>query len=183
MAVTIELLRQPPHDLAATGAIIGWTMDQPSPFGDEIGELLYPTILAGPEGWTSGSSRADRYAAEIVVGKSGPPGAISILALIERHDGMSRAEAFRHWDEHIPLAVEIHHKAVSYHQYRFVERLSDGARDYTGLAVLGFASPEDMLTGLFRTPEDQAVIAVDVNEFTARFKTLFGTEHRLAKMI
>jgi uncharacterized protein (TIGR02118 family) len=114
------------------------------------------------------------------VGKDGPAGAISILALIERPRGMSRAEAFRHWSEHIPLAVEIHHKALSYRQYRFVERLTEGARDYTGLAVLGFASAEDIRTGLFRTPEDRALIDSDVAEFTANFETLFATEHQLS---
>lgn len=179
MTLTIELLHQLPRDMAATGAAIAWTVDQPSPFGDEGSPFSCQAVLAGPAGWASGAGPADRYTAEMVVGKDGSAGAISLMALIERPEGMSRAEAFRHWDEHIPLAVEVHYKALSYRQYRFVERLSKGGRDYTGLAVLGFASPEDLRTGLFRTPEDNAVIAADVAEFTTRFETLYGTEHRL----
>jgi hypothetical protein len=108
------------------------------------------------------------------------------VRLWRRSQGITRGpqawharEAFRHWDEHIPLAVQIHHKALSYRQYRFTERLTLDAPDYTGLAVLTFASPEAMRTGIYRSRADEKIIAEDVGEFIAQVETLFATEHRL----
>jgi hypothetical protein len=180
MAEIILLRDLPAETQLGGGEDIAWWADQPSPFGgDSIGPK-YGCILAysrrGPARTPAG---AFHYAAELVTAKPGPAGAIALLALITRPGGMAREEAFRHWDEHIPLAVQIHHKALSYRQYRFTERLTSEAPDYTGLAVLTFASPEAMRTGIYRTRADEKIIAEDVAEFIAQVETLFATEHRL----
>ncbi len=171
----IELLPsgiEVPSDSSA-GDIV-WLADQPSPYGESPSYpyhamLLYHDTPAQTPG-------AHRYEATLVTGKEGPVGAILLLALIQRRDDMSFEESFRHWDEHIPLAVEIHHKAQRYRQFRFTRKLSSDGPDYLGLAVLDFASPEAMRTGSFRSEDDVAVIAADVEEFVKTTDVMFGSE-------
>lgn len=165
--------------LFRSGARAIWINDQPSPFGpsEEAGSPAgvlcldkgQPTLVPG-----------DLYEANLVVGKPGPSGRIQLLALTERLEGQSREEAIRHWDEHMELAVKIHHKALSYRQYRFSRCLTPGAPDYTGLAVLSFASADELLTGLYRTEADVAVIEADVAEFVSRVVTFFCSEYGMA---
>lgn len=158
-----------------SNADIAWLPDQPSPFGDDQ-PPLYRAILLHEQPREPREAGSWRYRVELVTGKEGPAGAIQLLALIERRQGISQLEAFRHWDEHIPLAVEIHHKALRYRQFRFTEKLSPEAPDYVGFAVLDFASAQDLRTGLFRNEADVAVISEDVAEFIGRSDVLYGTE-------
>ena len=157
-------------------ADIVWLPDQPSPFGNDQ-PPPYRAVLLHTRDDAARTPGAHRYRVQLVAGKEGPAGAIQLQALLERRDGQSLEEGFRHWGEHIPLAVEIHHKALRYRQFRFTEKLSDGAPDYLGFAVLDFASADDMRTGLFRDQADVAAIGEDVDEFVRRSDVMYGSEH------
>lgn len=174
----IELLPANAGDSnAAPQADIVWLPDQPSPFGNDEPPPYRAVLLYERDG-AGGTPGAARYRAHMVTGKQGPEGAIQLHALIERREGQPLEDAFRHWDEHIPLAVEIHHKALRYRQFRFIEKLSADAPDYVGFAVLDFASPEDLRTGLYRDKADMAVLADDIADFIARSDVMYGSERR-----
>ncbi|MBV1688919.1 EthD domain-containing protein [Novosphingobium sp. G106] len=171
----IELL---PADCALPpfpAAHIVWLTDQPSPFG-EIATNPYAAMLLhkGPSPCQMRGSH--RYRVELVSGKAGPPGPLQLLALLQRREGMELSEAFRHWDEHIPLAIAIHYKVRRYRQFRFVDKLGVTGPDYLGLAVLDFAGPEEMRTGLFHNDDEAAIIAADVEEFVRHSDVMYGRE-------
>ncbi len=180
MATDAEMLihlvrRGMAQGIEVKGARTTWLIDQPSPFGGDGYDPDYSRIVATD--LDNMPEIADfSYEARLVTGKKGPVGSISLVALVKQAEGVSRQDAFRHWDEHIPLALEIHHKAVSYKQYRLLRSITQGAPDYFGLAILSFASPEDVLTGIYRSKEDEKIIADDVAEFISSAEVMFGTE-------
>jgi uncharacterized protein (TIGR02118 family) len=160
--------------------------DPTPPVYDAIAEIwsdtpVADTIPADPvlaAGWTF-----DIRTSQEVVGKaeSGPaltgvtPG-LSQLSFIRAIDGMARTETARHWDEHIPLACAIHVGMNRYTQ----DRLSsgeNGARPWFGMAHLHFPDADALRDGLFRSPEDMAVIGADVAEFVSDHATMLAIEH------
>lgn len=179
----IELRRGLGNAERENGRPIGiWLPDQPSPFGDDPTLLPYSAIALYEDGEALNTEDAYRYQAELVTAKDGPAGSIQLLSLIERPDHATRAEALQHWQEHIPLAVEIHHKALRYRQYRFAKRLTREGPDYIGLAVLDFATPDDLRSGIYRDAADEVLIAEDIADFVGRADTMFGTEYLKAAL-
>ena len=161
-----------------------WLPDQPSPYEPEAGvpEPLYDAIFVLPEDSPIHSTIAvgadlSFYSAELVTAKPGPSGATVLTALLEGRDDVSRSELMRHWAEHIPLALEIHRGMVSYRHYRFLSVNPPEAHFYVGLALLGFDSPQDILTGLFTSAEDVKRVEEDVAEFGKAAHVLYTTEH------
>ncbi|KEQ54404.1 hypothetical protein [Sphingobium chlorophenolicum] len=130
------------------------------------------------------SFRADWDQAEVrsstqVVGKPaaeplsvGVTPGLSQLSFIRAIDGLPRTEVERHWDEHIPLACEIHVGMNRYVQ----DRLSPAA-PWFGMAHLHFPSEAALRDGLFRSAEDIAVIGADVAEFVSDYATMTAIEH------
>lgn len=124
----------------------------------------------------------DIRSAQEVVGKEGtgraPAGTtpgLSQLSFIRTLDGMPRAEAERHWSEHIPLACAIHVGMERYVQ----DRLSNGDAPWFGMAHLHFPDEAALRDGLFRTPQDVEAISADVAEFVSGHATMLAIEHVL----
>lgn len=100
----------------------------------------------------------------------------SQLSFIAARPELTPAEALRHWDEHIPLALEIHHGMNRYVQDRFLP--AEGtAQEWLGMAHLHFPDEESLCNGLFRTAADIAVIQADVAEFVGHYATVLAVEH------
>ena len=97
---------------------------------------------------------------------------LSQLSFIRAIADLPRREVERHWDEHIPLACEVHVGMNRYVQDRF----APPAR-WFGMAHLHFPSQAALRDGLFRTPEDIAVIGADVAEFVSDYATMLAIEH------
>ncbi|ATI80743.1 EthD family reductase [Sphingobium yanoikuyae] len=140
-------------------------------------------VLIEAEDLLNAIASIDIRVAQEVIGKAGngpapvgvTPG-LSQLSFIQARSDMTRSEAERHWDEHIPLAREIHVGMARYVQ----DRLSTGAaeaRPWFGMAHLHFPDAVALRDGLFRTPEDVAVITADVAEFVADHATMLAVEH------
>lgn len=148
----VEIWSDAPIDLAADGVLAGWgTVDIRSSqavIGKAPGN-------AAPTGITPGLSQ---------------------LSFIQAIDGMPRAEIERHWDEHIPLACAIHVGINRYVQDRLSPASAD-ARPWFGMAHLHFPDEAALRDGLFRTPDDIAVISADVAEFVRDYATMLAIEH------
>lgn len=145
----------------------------------EIWSEAPPALADDPAlaGWTIRDARASNE----VIGKAGdgpPPQGVtpglSQLSFIRAMNGMPREETERHWQEHIPLAREIHVGMNRYVQ----DRLADGAPGaWFGMAHLHFPSAAALRDGLFRSPEDIGVITADVAEFVSDHATMLAIEH------
>ena len=169
-AFDLHLLRSAALPVTAVSA---WTIDggaqddKPAP---------WPAIALLPADSPAPENSVACYRVDLVVGKPGPVGGLSLMALVGPIAGLSRTETFRHWSEHIPLAVAVHHKALSYRQFRVVRALTPDAPDAFGLAVLGFESHSALESGLFRNAHDPALIEADVAEFVGSVITMLGRE-------
>lgn len=158
----------------------------PSEEGGPPSSPVYDAVI---ELWTDAafdadSLRSDWEQVEVrsstqVVGKAateapavGVTPGLSQLSFIRALADLSRQEVERHWDEHIPLACEIHVGMNRYVQ----DRLSP-ADPWFGMAHLHFPSEAALRGGLFRTPEDIAVIGADVAEFVSDYATMLAIEH------
>ncbi|MCB4858828.1 EthD family reductase [Sphingobium sp. PNB] len=97
---------------------------------------------------------------------------LSQLSFIRAIEALPRQDVERHWDEHIPLACEIHVGMNRYVQDRF-----SPAVPWFGMAHLHFPSEAALRDGLFRSPEDIAVITADVAEFVSDYATMIAIEH------
>ena len=156
---------------------------------EEGGPLVPPVYDAVIELWSDAafdadSLRSDWEQVEVcsstqVVGKASPeplavgvtPG-LSQLSFIRAIADLPRQEVERHWIEHIPLACEIHVGMNRYVQDRF-----SPSSPWFGMAHLHFPSEAALRGGLFRTPEDIAVIRADVVEFVSDYSTMLAVEH------
>jgi len=125
----------------------------------------------------------DIRGSEEIIGKAGegmpPPGVtpgLSQLSFIEAIADLPRSEVERHWSEHIPLADAIHIGMNRYVQDRFSPAESANAR-WFGMAHLHFPDERALTEGLFRRPEDIALITTDVAEFVAEHATMTVIEH------
>lgn len=118
-----------------------------------------------------------------VVGKQGagapPPGVtpgLSQLSFIEAIASLPRAEAERHWSEHIPLANAVHVGMERYVQDR-LSPAREGSAPWFGIAHLHFPDEAALRDGLFRSQEDIDLIVADVAEFVASHATITAIEH------
>jgi hypothetical protein len=101
---------------------------------------------------------------------------INLLAVWDAKPGQPAAETRRHWREHVPLALSIHHGATGYVQSWLEKPLTQGAPAHAGVATLRFPSMQIMASGLFRSPEDVATIDQDVSEFIETSHVMYTTE-------
>ena len=101
-----------------------------------------------------------------------PDEGINLLALMTARAGMPASEIDRHWAEHRPLALAVHHGMDRYIQFR---ALAADAR-YDGVAMLHFPTPEDLRSRLFRSPDDVALINDDVAAFIADHAVMYTSE-------
>lgn len=153
------------------------------------GPALPPAYDAVIELWTdaapaqgafdAGWEQADvRSSAEMIGKPSAEPVAVGVtpglsqLSFIRAIDCLPRAEVERHWDEHIPLAREIHVGMNRYVQ----DRLSP-ADPWFGMAHLHFPDEVALRDGLFRSAEDVVVITADVAKFVQDHVTMLAIEH------
>lgn len=154
------------------------------PIYDAVVELWSDAPIAiEADGLLTAMASLDIRMSQEVVGKAGdgPPPigvtpGLSQLSFIQAKPGMPRSEAERHWDEHISLAREIHVGMTRYVQDR-LSAAEAGARPWFGMAHLHFPDAAALRDGLFRTPEDVAVISADVAEFVAGHATMLAVEH------
>jgi hypothetical protein len=101
---------------------------------------------------------------------------INLMAVWDAKPGQAAAETRRHWLEHVPLALSIHHGATRYVQSWLAQPLTAAAPAHAGVATLRFPSMEAMATGLFRSAEDVATIDQDVSEFIQESHVMYTTE-------
>lgn len=107
-----------------------------------------------------------------------PPHGVILAALWTRRTDVSAEDAIRHWREHEPLALVVHHGADRYVQTWFDAPLTADAPPYTGFATLRFPTLAAIATGLFRSQEDVATIDADVAEFIAATSVAYADEIR-----
>jgi len=148
------------------------------PTYDAVVEIWADAPVA-PDAFDGGWDRAIVRASTPVIGKApmaevgvGVTPGLSQLSFIRAIDGMARAEVERHWDEHIPLARDIHVGMNRYVQ----DRLSP-ADPWFGMAHLHFPDEAALREGLFRNADDVALIIADVAEFVQDYATMLAVEH------
>jgi EthD domain-containing protein len=161
----------------------GEPQDGAVPLYDAIVELPLkgePTVAAESlRDQLAGNAEVHVYLADQAVQKSpalDSTPSINLMAVWEAKRGQAAAETRRHWLEHVPLAVSIHHGATRYVQSWLAKPLTRAAPPHTGLATLRFPSMEAMATGLFRSAEDVATIDQDVSEFIEASHVMYTTE-------
>jgi hypothetical protein len=108
------------------------------------------------------------------------PHGVNLMAVWDGKPGLSAAELQRHWQEHIPLAVAIHHGADRYVQSWLAEPLTADAPPHRGVASLRFANLAAIAGGLFRNAEDVQFITNDVAEFIQTTHVMYTTEQVFA---
>ena len=103
------------------------------------------------------------------------PGVV-LLSLNIPLPGAPYQETLRHWREHRPLALEIHHGMNRYVQNIYPH---EPARipHYFGAAHLHFPDFEQLPMALFRSAEDVRRIDEDVREFVVDSPVFFATEY------
>jgi len=153
------------------------------------GPAMPPAYNAVIELWTDTAPAQDDFVAHWdqvhvrtstqVIGKpsaapvtAGVTPGLSQLSFIRAIHGLPRADVERHWDEHIPLALQIHVGMNRYVQ----DRLSP-PDPWFGMAHLHFPHEAALRDGLFRDDRDIAVITADVAEFVAHHATMLAIEH------
>lgn len=107
------------------------------------------------------------------------PHRVNLVAVWNAPPGQGTFETQRHWREHAPLALAIHHGATGHVQNWLAKPLSADSPPHAGIAVLRFPSLAAIRDGLFRSEKDKATIAADVAEFVADNQVLYTTEHLL----
>jgi hypothetical protein len=165
--------------IAATAWIADIERDDrpPSPFAAVVaGEG--PDVSAALSGFRPRKIRAAARMFKdltVVNRRSRTPG-VAMLSLLSPYRGVSREETVLRWREHAPLALAIHHAAQRYAQYELFDGMADEP-PYAGMANLHFPDLDQMASGMFRTPDDIAVIAADVARFVYRHDTFLASEH------
>lgn len=175
-AIRISLLATL-HDEATTEApadllILCWS---------ELPVMLPPELAAELErGFDVAELRIEERVRKDIPGWSGrgAVAGVSLLAFCAAPAGQPRHETLRHWTEHVPLALAIHHGARRYIQ-NVVLAESGQVTGWFGIAEIQFQSRAGISHGLFRSEADVAIIADDVAEFVARSPTVYATEHVL----
>lgn len=103
---------------------------------------------------------------------------VGMVALWTPRPGVPRKDVARHFAEHGPLALEIHHGSRRYVQ-NWIEEPDGLDPPFAGMATHHFRSFEDVQGGMFRTEEDVAVIQADVSDFLEDVIVFYVTEHVL----
>lgn len=103
------------------------------------------------------------------------PGAAIIAPWVARPD-VDDSDIERHWTEHVPLALDVHHGAQRYVQNHVRAQLG-GDKAYRGIAVLHFPVVETIPQDLFRSPDDVALIQEDVADFLVETDTFVAREY------
>lgn len=106
---------------------------------------------------------------------AGTAAGISLLAFCAALPGQPRHETLRHWTEHVPLALAVHHGAQRYVQNVVLPEEAE----WFGIAELRFPDRAGVPGYLFRSEADMALIADDVAEFVGRSPTVHATEYVL----
>ena len=113
-------------------------------------------------------------------GRSEPqPEDADLIAAWTGAPGVAPAELDRHWREHIPLALEIHHGSIRYVQNRVERPLTRDAPPFAGIALLRFPALSAIATGLFRSAADVQTITDDVAEFIASTQVMYAAPEGL----
>jgi hypothetical protein len=189
-------LQQTAHVLLPTLAVdhcVVNVADRRSPWGEAPDNVppLYDAIFEVPlqgDATVAGQSLAKQlarnadvhiYLADQAVQKSpavDSTPSINLMAVWDAKPGQAAAETRRHWLEHVPLALSIHHGVTRYVQSWLAQPLTVAAPAHAGVATLRFPSMEAMATGLFRSAEDVATIDQDVSEFIQASHVMYTTE-------
>jgi uncharacterized protein (TIGR02118 family) len=137
-----------------------------------------PPRLAGAHAYRVEERRLKTYARTWPDGEATP--GVFLVSPVRRAKAIDAAGFDAYWrDRHGPLAL-VHHAGMwDYRQAVVVERLTEGAPPYDGIARLGFRTLRDLETGLFATRESRRVIGED----TARFVNVEHLEVALLREI
>jgi hypothetical protein len=105
-------------------------------------------------------------------------GAVKLIVAWTRLHGVTREEARRLWDEHVPLANRIHVGVVRYQRHWMHETpLWGPPLVYTGVAMQVFPEARAMQERMFDGPDGAAAIQADASQFVGTFDTLVTREH------
>jgi len=182
--------RELAQSLGSPGCIVN-VADQPSPWSAS-GDTAAHSYDAVVEVWTDVVDAASAvrkqlgshcrsvhiYQVDETVWKRPErPDRFNLVAVWNAPPGQGTFETQRHWREHAPLAVAIHHGATGYVQNWLAKPLSTDAPPHAGIAMLRFPSLAAIRDGLFRSEGDKATIANDVADFVADNHVLYTTEY------
>jgi hypothetical protein len=103
------------------------------------------------------------------------PEAIVQIACWRRRPDLAPLQAREAWDEHVPLARQVHRGAARYVR-NWVLGASPGAPDVSGVAVLTYPDARAFETGRYAAPGDQDLIAADTARFIGSCQSLTAQE-------
>jgi hypothetical protein len=151
--------------------------DIPQPYGSVI------------EAWSEGGEPprfpavAAVYGVEELVEKRVPglfpPQGVKLVCAWQTRPGVPAAEARRHWNEHVPLALRIHTGACGYTRNWVTAPPSGQA--FQGIATLWFPHEDDLRLRLFPQPEDFKTVMDDVADFIGDSSLNLVTSEQVVK--
>lgn len=109
---------------------------------------------------------------------AGVTAGVSLLAFCAPPPGQARHVTLRHWTEHVPLALAVHHGAERYVQ-NVVLPDAPAEAPWFGIAQLHFPDREGIPGYLFRSEADVELITRDAADFVAASPTVLVGEHVL----
>ncbi len=110
--------------------------------------------------------------------EAGPDGrrpAMTFITPVTWLPGLLRAEARRHWDEHVSTALRVH-VGLSKYERNWVEEVmswSVGAQPFDAYADFSFRTTQDYLENFFPGDGDRLEITQDIANFIASGSALF----------
>jgi hypothetical protein len=102
---------------------------------------------------------------------------IRLISAIEGHEHLSDREVREGWDHHVAPALRVHRAMTRYVRNWVEEILTPGARPIHGIAVLNFASDEDLKERFFDSEAGKSEIRKDTGSFVRRAENIYAREY------
>jgi len=141
---------------------------------------IYDRLLA-----TGRLERCLRYGVVEWVEKGGvqPSGVspgIKVIGCVAPHAHLDPGQVKAYWDQHVPLALDIH-IGISRYVRNWVTGPDPGGPNFFGFPMLYFPTLEDFRDRYFRSAEAKRLHAADVGQFVGSGVRLETTEHVFAR--
>jgi len=111
-------------------------------------------------------------------GPSGARPAMTWVSPVTFLPGLAPAEARRHWDEHVPIALRVHRGLTKYER-NWVDEVMARSPDvpaFDAYADFAVARMEDFRENFFPAPEDIREIGADIADFLDRRGIVYLTD-------
>lgn len=108
---------------------------------------------------------------------------VNLLCFVAGRAGLTREQFHEHWStRHGPLALQHQPGFQRYLQNQLVRSLVEDPPGWDGIGEILFATPRDVIDGMYASEESQQIIQEDMARFLDldRITTLMATEHVFA---